>query len=65
MGEKLDFEQALQRLEQIVQELEGGEINLKRAITRFEEGKKLIDFCQEQLDAAEKKIEFLSGENTP
>jgi exodeoxyribonuclease VII small subunit len=56
------FEEAMKRLEAIVQELEEGELELDRSLERFEEGVKLSRFCLEKLDEAERKIEMLLRE---
>ncbi len=53
------FEEAMARLETIVQELEEGEANLERSLSLFEEGIKLSKLCHKKLDQAEKKIELL------
>ena len=60
MAEELKFEKALERLEKIVSELDGGEISLEDAIKKYEEGVKLSRVCSEKLTAAEKKIQILS-----
>lgn len=57
--ETASFETALERLEQIVSELEGGELVLEKALTLFEEGVELGRRCGAQLEAAEKKISLL------
>ncbi len=54
-----DFEAALQRLDDIVQQLERGEIVLDHAIQIFEEGMELYRRCSKRLQEAEKKIERL------
>lgn len=53
---KLTFEEAFARLEQIVRQLEGGEVNLEESLRLFEEGVRLSRYCAQQLDAAEGKI---------
>ena len=55
------FESSLKRLEEIVQQLEGDQPSLEDALKLFEEGKALIAFCTEKLDAAEQKLKVLSG----
>lgn len=61
--EELTFEEALARLEQVVRELETGELPLEKAIDHFQEGMKLAKLCREKLDQAEQKIEMLVQEN--
>ena len=53
------FEDSLERLESIVQELENGDVALDRALELFEEGVRLSRTCLGRLDEAEKKIEVL------
>ena len=53
------FEECLQRLEQIVQELEKGEVPLEKSLTLFEEGMQLSRDCQKQLEQAEARVEIL------
>jgi exodeoxyribonuclease VII small subunit len=59
MGQKMTFEAAMERLEDIVQQLENGRIGLDEAVKIFEEGMTLYRKCQVQLQDAEKKIETL------
>ncbi|MDI6688577.1 MAG: exodeoxyribonuclease VII small subunit [Desulfobacterales bacterium] len=56
---KLTFEKSMKQLEQIVQELESGDLSLEKAINKFEEGIRLTKFCSEKLDETEKKITML------
>ena len=56
MDEQLSFEEALSRLDKIVQTLEAGGLTLEEAIALFEEGMALAKICSERLDAAELKI---------
>ena len=56
---KLTFEIAMKQLEQIVQELESGNLSLEDSIKKFEEGIKLSKFCSAKLDETEKKITLL------
>jgi exodeoxyribonuclease VII small subunit len=53
------FEEAMKRLEEIVGQLEKGEIPLEETLSLFEEGVKLSRFCREKLDEAEKRVEIL------
>jgi exodeoxyribonuclease VII small subunit len=57
-----DFEASMKRLEQIVEELEGGELSLEDSIARYEEGVKLSRGLTARLDEAEKRIEKLVEE---
>jgi exodeoxyribonuclease VII small subunit len=53
------FEQALQRLEEIVDALERGNLSLDESLTYFQEGTRLIKECTGQLEGAEAKIQKL------
>lgn len=65
MDEKLTFEQAMVRLEQIVAKLESGKCPLDESIALFEEGTRLTGFCRQSLDAAEQKIRHLTEAAAP
>jgi len=58
-GPQPSFEDALKRLETIVEELESGELSLEDSIARYEEGMKLSRRLTQTLDEAEKRIERL------
>lgn len=58
-NEKVKFEDALERLEKIVSQLEEGELALDESLKIFEEGIKLSRLCSGKLEEAEKKIEVL------
>lgn len=53
---KESFEQSLQRLEEIVKQLEQGEIPLETSLQLFAEGAKLVTQCNEQLDQAQQLV---------
>lgn len=55
----MKFEEALAKLEKIVQELESGNITLEDSLKKYEEGIKLVKFCAETLERMRKKIEIL------
>ena len=57
---KKNFESSLEKLEDIVGNLEGGNLTLDESIKRFEEGIKLYKGCKDLLSDAEKKITVLS-----
>jgi len=57
--QKLSFEDALQRLEQLVAKIEEGKLPLEELSRGFEEGRKLAGFCRGKLNSLEKKIEIL------
>ncbi len=56
---KKTFEQAMKQLELIVQELESGDLELEKAIKKFEEGIRLSKFCAQKLDQTEKQVSLL------
>jgi exodeoxyribonuclease VII small subunit len=53
------FEAGLLELEQIVKEMESGELPLERALALFEKGMKLSETCRKQLEEAETRIEII------
>jgi exodeoxyribonuclease VII small subunit len=56
---KKTFETAMKQLEQIVQELETGDMPLEKAIKKFEEGIQISKYCSGKLDESEKRITLL------
>jgi len=60
---KQTFENSIRQLEEIVQELETGDLPLEKAILRFEEGMNLSRRCSGMLDETEKKISVLLRES--
>ena len=56
MEETITFEQALQRLDEIVKQMERGNLSLDDSLRLFEEGTALVRHCSGQLDQAELKI---------
>lgn len=54
------FEEALQELEQILAEIEGGEMGLEESLAKYERGNFLIHHCRGVLNTAERQIELLS-----
>jgi exodeoxyribonuclease VII small subunit len=65
--ERTSFEEAIERLENIVEDLEGGSLTLEESIARYEEGVRLSKRLTQTLDEAEKRIERLvqSEEGAP
>ncbi|MCK5241155.1 exodeoxyribonuclease VII small subunit [bacterium] len=57
------FEKALERLEDIVSQLEAAEAPLEKALVLYEEGVGLSRFCSQQLKSAERKVELLEDKN--
>ena len=58
MAEK-KFEAALARLEELVKELEQGDLPLEQSLKLFEEGIKLSRICNRRLEDAERRVEIL------
>jgi len=59
MNKSMTFEKAMKKLEEIVQELEAGELTLEDSLKKYEEGVKLSTYCSSKLDETEKKITLL------
>ena len=57
------FEASLEALEQIVQQLESGDLPLEKSLELFEQGVRLSRECQERLSQAERRIEVLLRDN--
>lgn len=57
---KMTFETALKQLEEIVAQLESGNLPLEEALKKFEEGTKLSKFCSQKLEETEKRITMLT-----
>lgn len=64
--ETLSFEEALSLLEEAVRQLEEGDLNLEEALTIFERGQALAQYCSQKLESASLRIEQLmaNGEIT-
>jgi len=60
-GNKNSFEQALARLEEIIDKLDHGELKLEESLSLFEEGIGLARYCNSKLDEAQGKVELLLG----
>lgn len=58
--EPFDFESALKRLSQVLEELESEDVALEQAIKLYEEGIKLSKLCSKKLEDAELRIEQVS-----
>ena len=56
MPKNLKFEQAMQRLDAIVEAMESGEIGIEESISKYEEAMKLAAHCRQILDQAEQRI---------
>ena len=58
-AKKFDLEKSLANLEELVEELESGDLPLETAMKKFEEGIKLTRSCQTALKEAEQKVQIL------
>ncbi|TAK05989.1 exodeoxyribonuclease VII small subunit [bacterium] len=56
---KKKFEAALEELEKMVEQLESGELSLEDSLAAFEEGVRLVKYCNQKLTEVERKIELL------
>ena len=60
---KDSFEDKMQQLEQVVSELEKGDMNLDESLVKFEDGMKLAKECNKILEDTEKKVTILIEKN--
>lgn len=56
---EMTFEEAMEELEQVIHQLESGKIKLDEAVSVYERGVKLKNFCEEKLKSAKSKIDKL------
>jgi len=54
------FDNAMSRLEQIVEQMESAQLPLEELLTRYEEGVTLVKVCEQKLAAVEKRIEIIT-----
>lgn len=59
MSKEIKFEEGMEKLEQIANELEKGNLDLDESVKKFEEGMKISKQCSDILQEAEKKITML------
>lgn len=57
--QQMTYEEAYTRLEEILENMNGGKLSLEQSLSLFEEADKLIQFCNQKLTLAEQKIEML------
>ena len=60
MANKKTFEAALKELEEIVRDMESGDLSLEDAVKKYESGMKQSKYCLDLLDKTEKKISLLT-----
>lgn len=56
---EVKFEEALKKLEKIVEDLEKGDLSLDEALKKYQEGIELSRLCSQRLENAKKKIDIL------
>ncbi len=56
------FEQAMAELQQLVTQMEAGELALEVSIAAYKRGSELVKYCQSQLDRVEGQIKILEGD---
>ncbi len=56
------FEEAMAELQQLVTQMEAGELALEASITAYKRGSELVKFCQGQLDKVESQVRILEGD---
>lgn len=61
-NDALSFEAALKELEQTVSRLEVGNLPLEEALSLFERGQELVQYCKQQLDQAHLRVEQLTSD---
>lgn len=57
------YETAIARLEQVIGQLDAGDLPLESSITLFQDGLQMVKICQEKLQAAEGKLQQLRGDS--
>ena len=58
--ENMTFEEAKEKIEQIIRNMESGSLPLEESVAQFEEAAKLVKYCQEKLDEYKGKIEAVT-----
>ncbi|MFM7601392.1 MAG: exodeoxyribonuclease VII small subunit [Pseudanabaena sp.] len=61
---ELSFEEQMQRLEEIVEILDDGEVALDEMLSLYEEGMKRSQYCREYLEKAEQKVTLIQSQNS-
>jgi exodeoxyribonuclease VII small subunit len=59
---ELDFERAVERVEEIIEKIESGQIGLEQSIAEYERGVALIRRCRQALERAEQRVEELTAQ---
>lgn len=61
-GQPVSFEDAMAELEQLVAQMEAGELPLEASVAAYKRGSELVKFCAGQLDRVESQVKVLEGE---
>ena len=61
MAKKITLEESFETLDEIIENLQSGELTLEESFKKYEEGMKLIKNCNDVIDKVEKKLEVISG----
>ena len=61
-GQPVSFEDAMAELEQLVAQMEAGELPLEASVAAYKRGSELVKFCAGQLDRVESQVKILEGE---
>lgn len=56
------FEQAMEKLEQLVAKMESGELPLEASLAAYQRGSELVKYCAAQLERVEKQVRVLEGD---
>lgn len=62
-AKNINFEKSLDQLEELVEDMEHGDLTLEESLKAFEKGVKLTRDCQSALDQAEQKVQLLIEDN--
>lgn len=60
--EELSFEEAMERLEEIVSSMEGERMSLEDMVRNYEEGVKLLRVCRQRIDIAKQRVEMITAD---
>lgn len=63
MAKKVSIEDSFEQLDEIIDELQQGELTLEDSFKKYEEGMKLIKRCTETIDKVEKKLEVIEAQD--
>lgn len=61
MAKKITLEESFEALDEIIENLQSGELTLEESFKKYEEGMKLVKNCNDSIDKVEKKLAVISG----